>query len=441
MRTFEFRDGKSNKFWNIDLKGNAFTVTFGRIGSAGKTQTKTFRDAANAQKEHYKLVKEKLGKGYVETTPAQTASPLRDALEAALVANPDDLPSHMAYADYLNEQGDPRGEFIQIQLALEDKKKAPAQRKQLQEREEELLKAHGRDWLGELASNFLDAPERQWGRKMEFRFARGWIDRLQIANLSAPLAEAFCHTPMLRLLRELLVQERGWDDPGLEQLAAAPYFGNVRLFQLGPEDNCHTDGEQAVEFVEQMPRIQELRLYAHRVDLRQLLALPLPHLRVLDVRHQHEYPLEVLAANPTLGKLTHLTLWPHALRPDDDGSYIPAQAVRDLVHSPHLTSLTHLHIYLSDLGDEGCMEIVRSGILKRLKVLDLWSGRITDAGAGTLAACPDLSNLERLRISENQLTQAGIAALAATGIQVEADHQYRPQDVDESSHLWQGDEE
>src|SRR5215469_2037941 len=386
MRTFEIRDGKSNKFWNIDLKGNAFTVSFGRIGSAGQTQTKEFADAARAQKEHDKLVKEKLAKGYVEIPPAQPASPLRDALEAALVANPDDLASHSAYADYLAEQGDPRGELIQVQLALEDEKKAPEERKRLQKREGELLKAHLRDWLGELAPHLLDAEERKWGDQTEYRFSRGWIDRVQIVNLSAPLAEAFCRTPLLRLLRELLVIEHTYDedDPtGLEELAEAPYLGNVRLFQLGPESNCHVSGEQAVEFVRKMPRLEELRMYAHRADTRQLFALPMPHLRVLHVYHTYDYPLEVLASNKSLGNLTTLALWPHGLEPGDDHAYIPFEAVRSLVHSPHLKGLTHLHIYLSDSGDEGCAEIVRSGLLKRLKVLDLWSGRISDEGART----------------------------------------------------------
>ena len=67
MRTFTYSDAKSHKFWNIELQGNAFTVTFGRIGTAGQMQTKEFADAAKAQKEHDKLVKEKLAKGYVET--------------------------------------------------------------------------------------------------------------------------------------------------------------------------------------------------------------------------------------------------------------------------------------------------------------------------------------------------------------------------------------
>src|SRR6516162_3038535 len=101
MRTFTFSDQKSHKFWNIELKGNAFTVTYGRQGTAGQTQTKQFPDAARAQKEHDKLVKDKLAKGYAETSPktASPATPMREALEAALVANPDDLASHSAYAD------------------------------------------------------------------------------------------------------------------------------------------------------------------------------------------------------------------------------------------------------------------------------------------------------------------------------------------------------
>ena len=69
MRTFEFKDDKSNKFWNIELKDTEFTVTFGKIGTKGQSKTKSFPSAEKAQKEYDKLVAEKTGKGYVETTP------------------------------------------------------------------------------------------------------------------------------------------------------------------------------------------------------------------------------------------------------------------------------------------------------------------------------------------------------------------------------------
>src|SRR5262245_45906348 len=97
MRTFEFKDGTSNKFWNIELQGQIFTVTFGRIGTKGQSQTKAFKDAATAKREHDKLVEQKLKKGYVETTAGAakpTPAPVsaeRTAMEAALVAHPDEV--------------------------------------------------------------------------------------------------------------------------------------------------------------------------------------------------------------------------------------------------------------------------------------------------------------------------------------------------------------
>jgi len=66
-RYFEFKDDKSSKFWEIDVNGNDVTVRFGRIGASGQTQTKTFGDAAVAQKHADKLIAEKTEKGYVQS--------------------------------------------------------------------------------------------------------------------------------------------------------------------------------------------------------------------------------------------------------------------------------------------------------------------------------------------------------------------------------------
>src|SRR5262245_52486862 len=98
--------------------------------------------------------------GGPEAMPMSQPDPLREALEQALVENPDDLAAHSAYADYLVEQGDPRGEFIQVQLALE-RPLPGAERKRLHQREEELLAAHEREWLGELAPLLLGTAEEQ----------------------------------------------------------------------------------------------------------------------------------------------------------------------------------------------------------------------------------------------------------------------------------------
>lgn len=65
-REFHFREGTSNKFWAIEVQQTQFTVKFGKIGTAGQTQTKSFGSEAEALKQSQKLIAEKTGKGYVE---------------------------------------------------------------------------------------------------------------------------------------------------------------------------------------------------------------------------------------------------------------------------------------------------------------------------------------------------------------------------------------
>jgi superfamily I DNA and/or RNA helicase/predicted DNA-binding WGR domain protein len=65
-RRFEFVGGSSQKFWEISLTENSFTVRFGRIGTEGQSQTKSFADSAKAKVEAEKLIAEKIKKGYAE---------------------------------------------------------------------------------------------------------------------------------------------------------------------------------------------------------------------------------------------------------------------------------------------------------------------------------------------------------------------------------------
>jgi DNA ligase-1 len=65
-RYFEFAEGKSSKFWEIAVDGTSVTVRFGRIGTNGQTQTRSFGDGSAAQAHAQRLINEKTGKGYVE---------------------------------------------------------------------------------------------------------------------------------------------------------------------------------------------------------------------------------------------------------------------------------------------------------------------------------------------------------------------------------------
>ena len=86
-------DGTS-KFWEIDVEGNAMTVRYGRIGSAGQTKRQELADDAKAQAEAAKLIRQKTGKGYVEVgaenapeakPPSAPSKPLKAEKDTAAV--------------------------------------------------------------------------------------------------------------------------------------------------------------------------------------------------------------------------------------------------------------------------------------------------------------------------------------------------------------------
>ncbi len=415
-----------------------------------------------------------------KSTPTPTPAPasrdlaLRAALEAAILDNPEDRAAPAAYADLLMDQDDPQGEFIQVQLALEDESLSSAQRKKLHQREAELLAAHEAEWVGDWAALVSKEQFQQNDGRGQlpfpgprpFRFIRGILAEVTIPFLDIACARLFVRSPQTRLVRRLFVgsfsfEEPGEYEPGDEVLKGDdipsalvfprwPYFSNLRTFQLGwtSDENygdrcrwqCHLRGEEANDLVERMPRLEELFLFADGIDTEKLFRLKtLTSLRVLQIYHCHRYPLEILAENPTFGRLTHLLLHPKSLGAwENEGPYIKRDGVRALLRSPRLANLTHLRLRLTDLGDQGCEEIVQSGILKRLKVLDMRHGCIGDAGARTLAACPDLRNLELLDLTDNHLTNSGVEAFHTAGIRVLADHQHDPMASDLGSAMEQG---
>jgi hypothetical protein len=287
--------------------------------------------------------------------------------------------------------------------------------------------------------------------------------------LDLPAARAFVKAPQTRFVRELFIGYTEFDndfDPhyhipeGAEPVEAAfhtllrwPRLRQFRRLQLGWQERedygdlypfrCSMPGQFVCDFVARMPDLEELLVFAHFQDGARLFALPLPRLRVLQLYHGYSYPLEVLAANPSVANLTHLLCHPHGLEIGEE-PYIRIGQLRAVCRSPHLKSLTHLRLRLTDFGDEGAGELVDSGILKRLKVLDLRLGCVTDKGANLLAACPDLRHLEFLDLSGNALTDAGIDALRSTKVPVGYDYQHsdtgwRTDGVHVSSYLYRGD--
>ncbi|EPT8713313.1 DUF4132 domain-containing protein [Escherichia coli] len=75
MRHFIYQDEKSHKFWAVEQQGNELHINWGKVGTNGQSQIKSFADAAAAAKAELKLIAEKTKKGYVENASANVHIP------------------------------------------------------------------------------------------------------------------------------------------------------------------------------------------------------------------------------------------------------------------------------------------------------------------------------------------------------------------------------
>jgi predicted DNA-binding WGR domain protein len=78
MPRYEFSEGSSNKFWEINLSGKSFTTTYGKIGTSGQTTIKSWKDNAEAKTQYDKLIAEKSKKGYELVGGGKSKAPVDD---------------------------------------------------------------------------------------------------------------------------------------------------------------------------------------------------------------------------------------------------------------------------------------------------------------------------------------------------------------------------
>jgi uncharacterized protein (TIGR02996 family) len=244
-----------------------------------------------------------------------------EAFLQAIIESPDDDSLRLIYADWLEERGNPRGEFIRAQCQLANLPEGDPRRPELQAREQELLAKYSLVWIQQL---HLDPSS--------VTFRRGFVDEAQVNAdfLLGDQAELFRLTP----LRHLLVQG---------------YQGN----QLGRE------GTRTVASWPQLARLQSLRLPENWVADAGAKALAAsPHvgsLLLLDLGNNHigEAGATALAASVHLAKLMELFL---------DYNYIGVAGARALARSPYLTNLTLLDLehdfFIGSEGEEGEAEAV-----------------------------------------------------------------------------------
>ena len=103
---FEFKDEKSNKFWEIELTETIIKTRYGKIGADGQSTEKSFANEATAQKEYDKLVKEKMGKGYVAVGVTDETVSKKNASAPKQISWEEFEEKYLPNFKQLNESGD-----------------------------------------------------------------------------------------------------------------------------------------------------------------------------------------------------------------------------------------------------------------------------------------------------------------------------------------------
>jgi uncharacterized protein (TIGR02996 family) len=196
-------------------------------------------------------------------------------LLAEVKAQPDDDAPRLILADWLQDQGDPRGELIHLQVVRARLAEDDPRWVELRRRELQLLRRHVHDWLGPLADlaghwyferGFigLSARAERFLVQAVFDLARqgafAWVDELGLRDLEPRHLPLLAGSPLPAHLVRLDLSDTRLTSFGLAALLAAPDLVELHTLRLAGT-RIGTRGAQALAGC---PRLARLRL----LDLR-----------------------------------------------------------------------------------------------------------------------------------------------------------------------------
>jgi carbon storage regulator CsrA len=182
--------------------------------------------------------------------PPPARSPEELAFLQAVLNEPDDEAIRLIFADWLEERGDPRGEFIRIQCQLANLPAGPDWQR-LRKRERALLDSHATSWKAYLPYVLRTAT-----------FERGFVEaaELFVSEFLAHAKAIFAQAPLRRLRAQL---------PGgplaraaLTALAASPYLARLESLDLSNQDL----GDEETLLLAQSPHLGSLRTLILRAN-------------------------------------------------------------------------------------------------------------------------------------------------------------------------------
>jgi uncharacterized protein (TIGR02996 family) len=366
------------------------------------------------------------------------------AFLGAIVNDPESDDLRLVFADYLEDQGDPRAEFIRLQIERERLLPFTLGRAQLERHEHEMLAQFRVPWTKPLTD--LGA------QKCCFR--RGFVETIQIdadaflRNAGAILTAApvrhielveftdrlleLARCSYLSRLRGLHLSGDPISDEGAQALASSPHVETLTALTLcGAE--LSFNALSAVFSSPRLTQLKSLNLAGNPLwesDMRTVIDHSrLRHLSSLGLSCTF-FDLAPMFASPSFPRLVHLDLCENELDQataitscsalsdlaelDLHSNLLDADELIELARSPHLHTLRNFDLSNNCLNAHGVLELAASSIVDGLTSLSLSFNRVGDAGTQALAASTRLSALRALYLRDSQIGSAGGLALAGS---------------------------
>jgi uncharacterized protein (TIGR02996 family) len=298
---------------------------------------------------------------------------MQSAFLQAILDAPDDDTPRLVFADWLQDQGDPWGEFLRAQCGPD-----PA---------DGALALVPRLWKTSLAG------VRRWLDPDSVQLERGFIKEARAArDVSRAGVIALATCPMLAPF----LWTRNLDVGTLDNIPPLKSVAWERTFNFSGGYHAHGRMDAGVIAALHFPY------------------LPRPTTVELGFLQLRDEALVGLAEAPNVAEVTTLDLGSDHDGDGYESNEITAVGVKALASSPHLASLTTLSLLWNfRIGDKGIRALLKSPHLANLTSLDLSGTGLTDAGARALAASPFVTRLKTLRLWHNpDLGDAGVTALA-----------------------------
>jgi uncharacterized protein (TIGR02996 family) len=334
-------------------------------------------------------------------------------MERAIFERPDDDDGYLVYGDWLQAQGDARGELIAVQAAL---MKSPGDRT-LKQREEALLKQHGPTWLGPLAGRKATRHLWRLGCVDALTLDEDYFAKERDRDAGALLQELLV-APAGRFLRRLHVKfwssARGQGDYSevVSALAQARPAGLRQLFLADftfPDEAemSWTSLGDVSPLWPALPRLEKIILQAGAMDLGTIVAPALRHFEVRTGGLSAAAMASICAARWPL--LETLKIWFGDESYGGEGTLASIAAILD---GEGLGALRHLGIMNCDFVDEACAALGTSRIVAQLETLDLSLGTLSREGAERLAEqAAAFKHLRAIEVADNFLDEEAQALL------------------------------